>query len=1571
MKTYTGNDGKTRHPFPCANAGTKGNHAIQIIFCFILLCAAVFSSARAAGPFTDNGDGTVTDAATALMWQQQDDGVERDWNTAQTYCDGLSLAGYDDWRLPEIGELSTLADYDLYGPAIDTAAFPGTLSSWYWSDSTSIVSPIYAWYVDFNYGYVGWITKAFTRYVRCVRGGSGSFDPLSHLIISGAETVTDTSDGLVWQREDDGATHTWEEASARCENLVLNEKSDWRLPLVDELKRLIDYGQYSPSSDVSIFSGIRSSSYYWSDSTYINSPSHAWFVLFGDGSVGWYPKDYTHYVRCVRGGSGSFNPLDNLIISAAPTGGPEPLEVSFSAGFSGGLDPYTYIWDFGDGNTANTVDITHTYNTAGSYTAAFTVTDIMSDSLTDSVTIRVNASPIAAFSITPASGNAPLTVTLDASASADADGTITDYAWNSSDGQTASGLSSASLTFNAAGTYTITLTVTDNDGITDSIQQNVTVNALPIAAFNMAPAAGIAPLTINLDASASTDPDGAVIDYAWSSSDGQTASGLSASLTFNTASTYTITLTVTDNDGATHSSTPQNVTVTTNTSPVAAFNMTPAAGIAPLTVNLDASASTDPDGAVTDYAWSSSDGQTASGLSANLTFNAAGAYTITLIVTDDKGANASAAQTVNAEQAAFTLTVSALPADQGTVTRTPDKSVYTLDENVTLNAVPADACHIFTNWSAGNCSGTASVCNLSMDTNKTAVAGFRLQTFPLSVNAEHGIAVRTPAGNAYDCGASVRLDAVADAGYRFARWQGLDANDTAAGASATVAIRAERAISAIFEPVTHTLAVNILPETHPDGVQVIADPLRENYSDGEIVLLTAQADTASAYLFDHWEGDLTGERTSETLILSQDMRVTAVFRPVGALAVTPGLTEGVAGENMILNASGGAAPYTWTADAGELTPDSGPSVNYAAPDSLGEYVVTVQDARLETAQAAIKVYPPLLLSPQVAEPEIETGTGFTVSGGKPPYQISVTAGQTSAPLDEDGDGEYRFILTAPAAAGRETLTVRDALDQERSAAVSVTAPVPLLATPEMLTLRPGQEAVLAAAGGRPAYIWTASGGELLAATGKQVTYIASNVAGEYSVILRDSRNQTAAVTITVILTLGVSPDLATVVLGDPEPVPFHAMGGALPYLWEPVSGWISGEGADVLYLPPAEEGEHRLILRDNEDTAVTALVRVASPPILTPGQAILAAGETVQLQVSGGRAPYHWLAEAGDLGQTEGSAAGYTAPSRNGAYTVTVKDALDNQSQAKMRVTGNLAISPLKTVAATGETVHLAAARGVEPYAWSGEGIPSSGEGRTWDTVFNLAGRHEIVVTDAAGDTALAVIEVIHAALGLTPQSVFLHPGELVNFFVNGGTSPYLWSAEAGSLSSLEGQRTGYIAPDEPGTYIITVADGRDTRGRAEVTVTAAVTSAIDGSVQTERGVIRSGIVIDGVPRNEQHIFTDQGAHAELSFPLALPQDGRAYNTYGAIVWTGADAVPRIFFRVNDLFNPLVPFNPSAAFPIYQAASPGENVVVDIYRGLLSGLSGRFDFYAAYAPIEEDAGEGLLFNANPYTLEVK
>ena len=122
------------------------------------------------GNFNDNGDGTVTDNNTGLMWQQGEGGYKT-WEDAITYCEDLSLAGYTDWRLPNKNELNSMIDYELYNPAIDKNFFPDVNNSSYWSSTTDAGNLSYAWRVFFYGGTVSLDGKSGSNYVRCVRAG--------------------------------------------------------------------------------------------------------------------------------------------------------------------------------------------------------------------------------------------------------------------------------------------------------------------------------------------------------------------------------------------------------------------------------------------------------------------------------------------------------------------------------------------------------------------------------------------------------------------------------------------------------------------------------------------------------------------------------------------------------------------------------------------------------------------------------------------------------------------------------------------------------------------------------------------------------------------------------------------------------------------------------------------------------------------------------------------------------------------------------------------------------------------------------------------------------------------------------------------------------------------------------------------------------------------------------------------------------------------------------------------------------------------------------------------------------
>ena len=132
--------------------------------------------------FTDNGNGTVTDAAIGLMWKQCAEGLSGagcasgsavllTWQQALQRGTDAEFAGFSDWRLPNKNELASLVEQRCFDPAIDLGLFPSTPSTWFWSSSPNAYNPDGAWGADFGGGYVDLNPKYYAGPVRLVRGG--------------------------------------------------------------------------------------------------------------------------------------------------------------------------------------------------------------------------------------------------------------------------------------------------------------------------------------------------------------------------------------------------------------------------------------------------------------------------------------------------------------------------------------------------------------------------------------------------------------------------------------------------------------------------------------------------------------------------------------------------------------------------------------------------------------------------------------------------------------------------------------------------------------------------------------------------------------------------------------------------------------------------------------------------------------------------------------------------------------------------------------------------------------------------------------------------------------------------------------------------------------------------------------------------------------------------------------------------------------------------------------------------------------------------------------------------------
>ncbi|HKZ63454.1 MAG TPA: PKD domain-containing protein, partial [Thermoplasmata archaeon] len=268
-----------------------------------------------------------------------------------------------------------------------------------------------------------------------------------------------------------------------------------------------------------------------------------------------------------------------------------------------------YLWDFGDTATGTNPLSTHAYTARGTFTVSLTVSDTAGQNDTDTLTIQIeNRAPTAsAIATTPPIYRGQIVV-LDGTGSSDPDGDSLTFSWRQVSGPevslTGANTATASFVPTELGSYGFNLTVDDGFGGSDEASVMVTVlNRNPVADAGPDQPAAAKNIVLTLDASASSDPDGDALTYAWTAPLGITLSDANSptpTFTATRSDTYTFLLQVDDGLGGVATDT---VVVTVlNTPPVAVANA-PATAAKYAPVSLDGTASSDPDGDALTYVW--------------------------------------------------------------------------------------------------------------------------------------------------------------------------------------------------------------------------------------------------------------------------------------------------------------------------------------------------------------------------------------------------------------------------------------------------------------------------------------------------------------------------------------------------------------------------------------------------------------------------------------------------------------------------------------------------------------------------------------------------------------------------------------------------------------------------------------------------------------------------------------------------------------------------------------------------------------------------------------------------------
>lgn len=257
--------------------------------------------------FTGNGDSTVTDNNTGLMWQKTDGG-EMTFEDALAYAAKLALGGYTDWRLPTAVELFSINDYDHIKPALDPVYFTTTQAEYWWSGEKQTDDTMKIWVVNAGGG-IGahlrseTVSAGGTRkiHVRAVRNIFSTVFTIAHFTDNGDGTIKDNYTGLTWQKIQPSNLMTWEEALAYGTASALAGKNDWRLPDVKELQSLTNVKLSKPTLDKNYFINILSGNY-WTSTTMLNDPLKAWDINVDYGLITYHEKTVKQNVLLVRGG---------------------------------------------------------------------------------------------------------------------------------------------------------------------------------------------------------------------------------------------------------------------------------------------------------------------------------------------------------------------------------------------------------------------------------------------------------------------------------------------------------------------------------------------------------------------------------------------------------------------------------------------------------------------------------------------------------------------------------------------------------------------------------------------------------------------------------------------------------------------------------------------------------------------------------------------------------------------------------------------------------------------------------------------------------------------------------------------------------------------------------------------------------------------------------------------------------------------------------------------------------------------------------------------------------------------
>ena len=324
------------------------------------------------------------------------------------------------------------------------------------------------------------------------------------------------------------------------------------------------------------------------------------------------------------------------------------------------LDGYivSWHWDFGDGGSSNEENPTHSYADNGIYMVNLTIVD--NDGMTASIEKQIvilNTPPYPDFIWQPEEARDIDEIIFNASSSYDIDGSIVNYTWDFGDGSKAYGVI-AKHVYEDDGTYSINLTIKDDDGAIAYITKEIVVkNVPPTADFRFSPEEPTDLDTI-IFSDESIDLDGNIVNYTWTFGDGNVSHSKNPTHKYADNGLYLVSLTIKDDDGAIAYI--SKAILVKNIPPVANFSYEPKNPTDLQTIKFTSN-SYDLDGVIVNYTWNFGNGNVSYEKNATWKYSDDGIYMATLTVVDDDGSSASITIKINVTNVPPTATFSSKP----------------------------------------------------------------------------------------------------------------------------------------------------------------------------------------------------------------------------------------------------------------------------------------------------------------------------------------------------------------------------------------------------------------------------------------------------------------------------------------------------------------------------------------------------------------------------------------------------------------------------------------------------------------------------------------------------------------------------------------------------------------------------------------------------------------------------------------------------------------------------------------------------------------------------------------------